>query len=111
MRELIYITRCTTTKRFGIFKRAQLKKKRLYVVLQFNVSNKQTHFLYYTGAVQPNEVAAPLLWNAALIDSPEPHIPRKKKKNNRGQWKNWQKNKKKGLLKKYKNKEANRGTQ
>ena len=30
----------------------------------------------YTGDMQPNEVAAPLFWNAALIDSPEAHNPR-----------------------------------
>ena len=30
----------------------------------------------YTGDVQPNEVAAPLFWNAASIDSPEAHIPK-----------------------------------
>ena len=27
--------------------------------------------------MQPNEVAAPLFWKAASIDSPAPHIPRK----------------------------------
>ena len=30
----------------------------------------------YTGDMQPNEVAAPLFWNAAWIVSPEAHKPR-----------------------------------
>ena len=40
----------------------------------------------YTGAVQPNEVAAPSFWNAALIVSPEPHIPREKSRSQYGIW-------------------------